>query len=64
MTTVCLDIDILTSNCKLLLVFAASSHAEDLYMCIPGHMFGGCIGRITVNKLVSALLLCAKNVHI
>jgi len=33
----------------LLVVFAADSLADDLYMCILGHMFGGYIGSITVN---------------
>jgi hypothetical protein len=33
----------------LLLVFAAASLADDLYMYILGHMFGGYIGSIVVN---------------
>jgi hypothetical protein len=33
----------------LLLVFAAASLADDLEMCILGHMFGGYIGSIAVN---------------
>ena len=42
------------------LIFAASSLADDFSMIIMGHMFGGCIGSVAVNLLVSVLLLCAK----
>jgi hypothetical protein len=48
-TAVCLDMDILTSYCMLLHVFAASSLADDFKMCVQGHKIGGCIGSIPVN---------------
>jgi len=48
----------------LLLIFAASSLADDFEMGILRNMYGGCIGRVAVNELLSALLLCGKNVHI
>jgi len=64
LSTVCLDIDILISTCILLLVFAASCLADDFSIFILGYMFGGCIGSIVVNKLVSALMLFAKKFDI
>jgi len=51
---------ILTSNCVLLLILAASSFTDDLKMRILGHIPGGCIDSIGVDKLVSVLLLCAN----
>jgi hypothetical protein len=29
-------------------------------MCILGHVFGGCIGSLAVDKVVPAFLLCAN----
>jgi hypothetical protein len=48
----------------LLLIFAASSLADDFEMCILGHMFGYYIGSVAVNYLLSVLLLGAKNGNI
>jgi len=52
--------DILTSTCMLLLIFAASGLTDDFKLCTLGHVFGGCIGSVTVNWLVSAFWLCAN----
>jgi hypothetical protein len=41
--------EILTSNCMLLLIHAAFSLTEDFSMCILGQVFGGCIGSLTVD---------------
>jgi len=48
-TALYLDMDIITSNCRLRHVFAASSLADGFQMRILGHMFGGCIGSVAVN---------------
>jgi len=57
-TVVYYDIDILTSNSILLLIFAASGLTGDFWMGILGHTFSGCIGSVAVESLLSALLLC------
>jgi len=44
----------------LLFILAASSLTDDFEMRILGHMFGGCIGSVMVDQLVSAFLLCAN----
>jgi len=51
------DLAILTSNQMLLLIIAASNLTNDFEMCILGHSFGGYIGSIMVDQLVSALVL-------
>jgi len=56
--------DTLTPHRMLLPIFPASSFADDFEICILGHMFGSCIGSVAVKLLVSALLLCARNVRI
>jgi len=43
------DMDILTSNCMLLVICATCSVTDDLSMCILGHIFGSCIGSIAVE---------------
>jgi len=52
--------DLLTSNSVLLCIRAASSSTDDFKMCILGHIVGGFIGSLAVDKLVSAFLLCEK----
>jgi len=52
--------EILASNCLLLLIRAASSLTDNFQMCILGHVFCGCIGSLLVDKLVPAFLLCAN----
>jgi hypothetical protein len=56
--------DIVTSNYMLLLIFAASCLTEDFSIYILSHKFGGCIGSVMGNYLVTALLLCAKDCQI
>jgi len=53
-------INILTSNYVLHLVLTASGLTDDVWMCILGHIVGGFIGSVAVDKQVSAFWLCAK----
>jgi hypothetical protein len=43
------SIDILTSNCILPLILAASGLTDDFEMCILGQMLGGCISSVAVD---------------
>jgi len=52
--------DILTSNCMVHLILAASSVTHNEYMRILGHTSGDCIGSIPVDWLVSVLMLCTS----
>jgi len=58
LTDVYHDLDILTSNCVLLLVCAASRFMDDEHMSVLGQFVSGYIGSFAVDWLVSGLLLC------
>jgi len=49
LTAVDYDMDKLTSNSMLNPFHAASSLTEDVYLCILGHIIGGCIGSIAAD---------------
>jgi len=41
--------DMLTSNCRLLLILATASHMYNFWICILGYLSGGCIGSVAVD---------------
>jgi hypothetical protein len=49
LTAIDRGMQILTTNCKLLLIRAASSLTDKFSMCILGHVFGGCISSFAVD---------------
>jgi len=49
MTAVYLDWTILTSDRVLLPILAASGFTDNLYLCIQGQIFGGCICGVAVS---------------
>jgi len=53
------DMVILTSNCTLVFIVAASCLTANFKMSIPGYSLGGCIGSIAEDYLVSGSSLGA-----
>jgi len=57
------DIAVLTSKCVLSCILTGSGLTEGIQMGIVGDIFGGCLGSILVDPLVSLELLCASECH-
>jgi len=49
--------DTLSSDRMLLGILTASGFIDDCYLCVPSHIFGGCIRRVLLDWDGSALLL-------
>lgn len=62
LTAVCIDIGLPTSDCVLHHILTASGFTSNFEMCSLGHTFGGCIGSVMMDQMVSALLLCLVDV--
>jgi len=54
------DMELVTSDWMLLLIFAASGITYHFEMSILGHIFGGCNCCVAVDQVVSALLLYVR----
>jgi len=64
LTAFYIDMEILTSDCMLLPIIAASSVTYHFEMCVLGVISGGRNCRVVVHQLLSALLLFLGPVRI
>jgi len=58
------DLELLTFHRMLLLIHAAFGFMDHISMCVKGHTFGWHNASVTLDQLLSVMLLCLSREHI